>query len=165
MPRVSYHLPSERLLLADDNGEDDRSCLGVGERTTIENSWIRLDCDRARVSGGGLILTVQWPVAFRRRAVGKHFRSYLLARDRGGKSSGWQHRGDWSVVDDGFRPDGGIGEDDGGTIIDPIRRGARFAGGGCNVSPWRARNHIVDPLLLILFVALGWRRVRASSRK
>lgn len=68
-----------------------------GFPSTVENSYVRLNCASTAVSGSANTLTVSWNVTFKPTYSGKTYNTYLKVRDRAGGYAGWSQRGTYGI--------------------------------------------------------------------
>lgn len=92
---VYYDRDSASLLLVNDSGEGSSS-QPLGGKLGLENSQCRVDTVGSSVAVQGGQVTLNLAVAFKRAFSGPK-NIYLAAEDRGGKSTGSQALGTWTV--------------------------------------------------------------------
>jgi hypothetical protein len=92
---VYFERDSGSLLLVNDSGEGSSS-QPLGGKVGLENSQCRVDAGGSSVTVQGGQLNLNLALAFKRGFSGPK-NVYLAVEDKGGKSTGFQARGTWTV--------------------------------------------------------------------
>jgi hypothetical protein len=93
---VLYQARTNKLLLRNDRGTRWWGGKLVGSANVIQNSQVKVYCDRTTVTRGGTRIEVRWALEFKPAFRGRT-KVYLKARDLGGLTSPLEQKGTWTV--------------------------------------------------------------------
>ena len=91
-----YDQNSNKLYLRNDANNAWLGGYAPGSANIIENSYEKLDCSQAIVSGEAATLTVKWPVVFKNSFTGNK-NLYLYVKDDVNVYVNWTKKGAWNI--------------------------------------------------------------------
>ncbi|MFA5038841.1 MAG: SpvB/TcaC N-terminal domain-containing protein [Candidatus Omnitrophota bacterium] len=126
-----YERSTNKLYLRDDGNTSWIGGIILGTDRILENSYVKLDCLRTKITGSGTKLIVAWSIEFKQAFLGAKY-IYLYMKDASGLKAGWTKKGTCTMVETGtiIGPAGGevISSDGKTKLIIPVGALASFRG-------------------------------------
>lgn len=91
-----YNQNTNKLYLRNDANTAWLGGYTPGSAKIIENSYAKLDCSKATISGSGNNLTIKWAVTFKGTFTGAK-KTYLYVKDDSNAYKGWLQKGTWTI--------------------------------------------------------------------